>query len=146
MGEAKRRVHTRPGHHRWRTLGLWAAGLGVAAAFVLPSLFTNTGSAYTDVDSDRLSAMLEEDDITLVNVHVPYEGEIADTDAFIPYNDIASQMEALPRDKQAPIVLYCRTGRMSIEAADYLAEQGYTNLFNLDGGFVQYQADGYQVI
>lgn len=146
MGEARRRVHIRPDQRKWKSFGLWVLGIGVAAALVVPNLFGGTSSAYTDVDPDRLATMLEEDDITLVNVHVPYEGEIADTDAFIPYNDIASQMEALPRDKGAPIVLYCRTGRMSIEAADYLAEQGYTNLFNLDGGFMQWQADGYQVI
>ncbi|MFP5352473.1 MAG: rhodanese-like domain-containing protein [Actinomycetota bacterium] len=145
MGKTERRVRTSWDQRKWRSLALLVAGLGITAAFVALGQSDDPG-AYTDIDSDRLASMLEQDDITLVNVHVPYEGEIPDTDAFVPYNDVASSMAALPSDKQAPIVLYCRTGRMSIEAANYLAEQGYTNLFNLDGGFVQWQADGYQVI
>lgn len=71
MGKPKRRVHTRPGQSKWRSLGLWTAGLGVAAALVIPNLFGGGGSPYTDVGSDRLAAMLEQDDITLINVHVP---------------------------------------------------------------------------
>ena len=69
----------------------------------------------------------------VVNVHVPYAGRIAGTDALIPYDRIAGDAR-LPTDKSTPIVLYCRTGRMSALAATTLMNAGYTTVVYLDGG------------
>ena len=49
----------------------------------------------------------EPDAYTVVNVHIPYEGEIDGTDLKIAYDDIDALTAALP-DKNAPIILYCR--------------------------------------
>jgi rhodanese-related sulfurtransferase len=82
----------------------------------------------------------------MINVHIPYEGELPQTDAFIPYNDIEANMSQLPADKNARIVLYCRSGRMSDEAAGNLAELGYTNIVEVDGGMQSWQAAGNELI
>lgn len=104
------------------------------------------GGSYVDVSADRLSAMLAAKDFVLVNVHVPYEGELAKTDAFIPYDQIAAQTAALPADKTAKIVLYCRSGSMSAIAARTLVGLGYTNVYNLDGGMNAWRARGFEVL
>lgn len=104
------------------------------------------GGSYVDVSADRLSAMLAKKDFVLVNVHVPYEGELAKTDAFIPYDQIAAQTAALPSDKAAKIVLYCRSGSMSAIAARTLVGLGYTNVYNLDGGLNAWRARGFEVL
>ncbi len=96
---------------------------------------------YFDITGEQLSAMLPEHDFTLVNVHVPYEGDIPDTDVTIPFDQITSRLDSLP-EKDAPIILYCRSGRMSAEAAAALADQGYTNVMELDGGFDAWRAEG----
>jgi phage shock protein E len=70
----------------------------------------------------------------VVNVHVPYEGEIAGTDAFVPYDQVATGIPKLAPDTASKILLYCKTGRMSSIAMKQLADLGYTNVFELAGG------------
>lgn len=104
-----------------------------------------TGLGATSVSATRLKEMLDQKDFELVNVHVPYEGELPQTDAFIPYDRIAQKLEELP-GKDEKIVLYCRTGRMSSVAVDVLLEAGYTDVFELSGGFEAWENAGYDLI
>lgn len=104
------------------------------------------GGSYTDVGAGGLAKMLKAKDFPLVNVHVPYEGEIAKTDLFIPYDRIEGSLDRLPADKDAKVVLYCRSGSMSAIAARELVRSGYTNVWNLDGGMIGWQEAGHPII
>lgn len=106
--------------------------------------FPKNAAGYADITVDQLAEMLPDKDFTLVNVHIPYEGELPQTDLFIAYNRITDNLDQLPA-KDAPIVLYCRSGRMSTEAATVLAGLGYNNVMELNGGFVAWQAAGYEL-
>lgn len=97
----------------------------------------------TDV---QLAAMLAEKDFFLVNVHIPYEGEIKDTDAFIAYDAIADNLDKLPQDKNAKIIVYCRSGGMSAIAARELVRLGFTQVSDLAGGMINWQKSGYKII
>lgn len=101
-----------------------------------------SGGSYTDVSVEGLALLLEEKDFPLVNVHIPYEGEIEGTDQFIPFNEIEQNLDQLPADKEARIVLYCRSGSMSAQAAQTLVGLGYTDVWNLDGGMIAWENSG----
>ncbi|MFO7944724.1 MAG: rhodanese-like domain-containing protein [Anaerolineales bacterium] len=101
------------------------------------------GGTYTLISPDELKAMLDEEDVTVINVYVPYQGYIAGTDVYIPYNEIDQSLDRLPQDKGARIVVYCRSGKMSSAASRTLLQLGYTNIYNLKGGYTAWQAVGY---
>lgn len=101
------------------------------------------GGAYTDVGPADLASMLSNKDFPLINVHVPYEGEIEGTDLFLPFNEIQDHLDQLPAAKEARLVLYCRSGSMSTAAARTLVGLGYTNVWNLDGGMIGWAQAGY---
>ncbi len=99
---------------------------------------TVTDSTVIDAGSAALLSPAEFEDIIaagdaiVLNVHVPYEGHIEGTDAFIPFDEIASS--PLPDDLNQPIALYCRSGNMSATATRTLVEMGYTDVVDLAGG------------
>ena len=105
------------------------------------------GGTYTSVNADEFNAMLKSKDFVFINVHIPFAGNIDGTDLSIAYDQITDPVNIaqLPVDKNAKIVLYCRSGRMSAIAAETLVNQGYTNIWDLAGGMVDWEAAGYEL-
>lgn len=103
------------------------------------------GRSYTDVSPDGLARLLEKKNFTLINVHVPYAGEIRPTDLFIPFDQMGKGQRKMPPDKGARIIVYCQSGAMSAIAARTLVTLGYTDVWNLDGGMVAWADAGYPI-
>jgi rhodanese-related sulfurtransferase len=104
------------------------------------------GGTYTNISAAELKTMLAAKDFAFINTHIPYAGEIANTDAFVPYDSLNENLGKLPSDKNVKIVLYCRSDRMSNIAAQELVKKGYTNLYNLVGGMDAWEQAGYPLI
>jgi rhodanese-related sulfurtransferase len=127
------------------TLTMTTAG-GVAEA-IGPSRFDLSPNldGFVELSVDQLHEILPDHDFTLVNVHIPYEGELPETDLMIPFDQIADHQAELPA-KDAPIVLYCRSGPMSTQAAKVLVSLGYSNVYELEGGFNAWEAANYELL
>ena len=100
---------------------------------------------YRQVSSDQLKRMLENKNFDLINVHIPYQGEIPKTDANIAFNKINDIIEQYP-DKNALIVLYCMSGSMSRYASRELVKSGYINIVELAGGSNAWKRAGNDLI
>jgi rhodanese-related sulfurtransferase len=129
----------------WIVLSL---SLATALSACQPGPAGEAGAApggYFTMDVQELHAQLQSKDFVFVNVHIPFEGDIAGTDLSIPYDEITQpqNLALLPAEKDAKIVLYCRSGRMSAIAAKDLAAQGYTNIWDVPGGMVDWTAAGF---
>ena len=117
---------------------------------LLPTLVYGCASdekitGYKDITSEELNNLMNEQDIFLVDVHIPEQKHIKGTDAFIPYNEIEQNTGRLPKDKNAKIALYCRSGSMSKTAAETLAKLGYKNVYNHLGGTIDWANKGFEL-
>jgi rhodanese-related sulfurtransferase len=104
----------------------------------------NRGS-FKDISVSELLVMMENKDFTLVNVHIPFEGDLPKTDLSLAYDSIGQNLDQLVGDQNAKIVLYCKSDRMSTIAAEELVKLGYTNIWNLDGGMVAWEQAGQSI-
>ena len=104
-----------------------------------------TSEAYARLDPAAFTERMKDQEAVVINVHIPYEGELEQTDAFIPYDKILGDSR-LPKDKDSEILLYCRSGRMSEEAGAALHDAGYTNIAHLEGGMKGWEAAGHRLI
>lgn len=95
------------------------------------------------VSPAALHAELASKDFLLINVHVPYDGQIPGTDVHISYLDVDALAERLGAAPGAEAVLYCLTNFMSVRAGEDLVARGYRNLRYLDGGMIAWKAAGY---
>lgn len=111
-----------------------------------PTAQTTTG-VYQTLSIDAFAEIIANNSeaYTILNVHIPYAGEIEGTDANVPYNDLEALMAALP-DKNAPIILYCRSGNMSEQASHALLELGYTQVWDVPGGMNAWRESGRELM
>ena len=73
-------------------------------------------------------------DVILLDVRTQeeYEGGHIPGAVCLPNEDIQAELP-LPFEKDAEILVYCRSGRRSAEAAEKLANMGYTNVADFGG-------------
>ena len=116
-----------------------AAILLLAAALLLPIL--DGGSPQTEKTTGKISAAegkaLLEDTPGMMLVDVrradEYETSHIPGAILIPNESIGDHGPAELPDHDAPIIVYCRTGVRSAEAAKKLADLGYTAVYDMGG-------------
>jgi rhodanese-related sulfurtransferase len=121
------------------------ATLSMAMVLALGAACGSDEEAFNRLEPAAFADRMQNDDAVVINVHIPYEGELERTDAFIPYDKIMAD-DRLPKDKSQEILLYCRSGRMSEEAGAELNKAGYTKVAHLEGGMKAWEAAGRPLI
>ncbi len=78
------------------------------------------------------------DGVFLVDVRTPEEHAAGNLGGInIPLGDIdAGHFGDIPKDKE--VVVYCRSGSRSAYAQMLLAQAGFTNIINLEGGIMAF--------
>ncbi len=98
----------------------------------------------TTIGVDAFEQKLGEQDVQLVDVRTPQEfseGHLKNAANFDIYEpDFTSHFAEL--DKEKPVLVYCRSGKRSADAAALLEEAGFKEIYNLDGGILRWENAG----
>lgn len=80
----------------------------------------------------------------LVDVRTLEEYQSGHIDGALNYdwNDATFTDNVNELDKSKPVLVYCRSGNRSSNAADYLRSNGFTQVYELDGGISAWEAAG----
>ena len=73
----------------------------------------------------------------LIDVRTPAEvakGMASSAAINIPLQEMPQRLSEFPKDKD--VLVYCRSGKRSMAASKFLVENGYTRVFNIDGGIL----------
>ncbi len=90
---------------------------------------------YKKITSDEAKKMIETQKVIVVDVRTLEEyteGHIPNAIS-VPLETIENEAEAKLKNKDDLILVYCRSGRRSREAALKLIEKGYTNVIDFGG-------------
>ncbi len=91
------------------------------------------------VPAQEAAQMLEAEGTIVLDVRTQeeYDGGHIPGAVCLPVETLTDgDLSVLLPDKQAPVVVYCRTGHRSAQAAQVLSELGYTNITDLAGGIL----------
>ena len=92
-------------------------------------------AAYHKISAEETHEMMASQEVVVVDVRTreEYESGHIENAVLVPNVSIGSEMpEALP-DKEATLLVYCRSGRRSKDAAQKLLELGYQSVYDFGG-------------
>lgn len=101
-----------------------------------------------DINVQELKQRLANgDDFVLIDVREPYEHQEFNVGGkLISLGTIPVRMNEISDNKDAEVVVYCRSGGRSGRAKQFLTQAGFTNVRNLEGGMLAWvEAFGQQV-
>lgn len=91
-------------------------------------------SSYHKISAEDAKEMMDTQDVIIVDVRTleEYNEGYIENAILIPNESISGAPSELP-DKDAVILIYCRSGNRSKQAADKLVALGYTNIYDFGG-------------
>ncbi len=122
----------------------------ISILFLITLLFLGSGCqenendipspGYQDISSEELQTFMDnkEEQLLLVDVREEHEykaGHIPGA-MLLPLGELKEGHDIL--DKEKIIVLICRSGRRSADAAEFLSQAGYEKVYNLQGGMLEW--------
>lgn len=107
----------------------------------------NTNDNIISVSAPEFDNKIKADTVQLLDVRTPQEYAEGHIDGALNINvqsDDFQRMVEQELSKDSTILVYCRSGRRSMDAAEILTKLGY-KVVNLKGGIIEWKKDGFPV-
>lgn len=92
-------------------------------------------SAYHKISGEEAKEMMNKGGVTVLDVRTAeeYADGYVPSAINLPVEEIGAEQPELLPDKEATLLVYCRSGRRSKAAADKLVDLGYTKVYDFGG-------------
>jgi len=106
---------------------------------------------YTNINVQQGKEMIDRGEVFILDVRRPDEyalGHIKNSTLLavqdIPANELDIKLKELPKD--GSILVYCRSGSRSVAASTILAGNGFSKVYNMQGGITEWINAGYETV
>jgi rhodanese-related sulfurtransferase len=113
----------------------------VVLALVVKAEYDHQSGRANQMDPTAAIRLMNNDDAVVVDVREAKDfdnGHIKKA-RNIPMSSLNSQLDNLAKDKNKPVLVYCRSGNISGKACRMLKKTGFSNVHNLAGGITGWQ-------
>ena len=111
---------------------------------------TTVKNQYTDISAQQGKGMIDRQEVFILDVRTKEEyaaGHIKGSTLLavqdIPEQELTEKLKEIPKDRK--ILVYCRSGQRSAKASGILVENGYSQVYNMQGGITEWMNAGYEV-
>ena len=113
---------------------------------ILLPVYANAAVARNLSSQEAYAMVGQRGDLFLLDVRTPGEYQQARLDGarLIPIDQFVKRLAEVPKDR--PVLVYCAVGSRSAQVVNYLARQGYPEIYNLYGGIYAWAQKGLPVL
>jgi rhodanese-related sulfurtransferase len=109
-------------------------------------------NTYININVTQGKEMIDRGEVFILDVRKPDEftnpGHIKNSTLLavqdIRANELDIKLKELPKDK--PILVYCRSGSRSVAASTILVNNGFSHVYNMQGGINGWISAGYETV
>jgi phage shock protein E len=120
--------------------------LHIILILVLLPVLVDAAASRNVTPADAYNMVSKRDGLYLLDVRTPGEYRQARLEGarLIPIDQLVNRLPELPKDR--PILVYCAVGSRSAQVVNYLARQGYPEVYNLYGGIYSWAQKGFPIL
>lgn len=113
---------------------------------ILLPVYANAAVARNLSSQEAYAMVGQRGDLFLLDVRTLGEYQQARLDGarLIPIDQFVKRLAEVPKDR--PVLVYCAVGSRSAQVVNYLARQGYPEIYNLSGGIYAWAQKGLPVL
>ncbi len=99
----------------------------------------------TQIDVQTAYDLSSREDVVLIDVREQdeYDEKHIPGITLIPMSELQSRVDEIPTDKT--VVVTCRSGNRSGQVTDFLRQNGFDNVHNMQGGINEWESAGFAV-
>ncbi len=127
---------------------LLVGGFFAILALIVISEVKRATQRFKDISTQELVTMINDSDPLLLDVRENNEvaqGKLKGA-KHIPLGALKNRLNEIESHKNKPLVIYCRSGNRSANAAHTLTKQGFEDVYNLKGGIVAWEGNNLPVV
>ena len=96
--------------------------------------------SFKRISVEQSKLLLENDNVAILDVRDQQSFEEAHIENAIHLDESKVTEFLKSQEKSHPLLVYCYHGNSSQSAADYFAEQGFSDVYSMDGGFEEWRS------